>query len=49
MGQVQLMGGLKQFYFVWCDSESHLAHAWLSADEEPPLYTLIQQSTQADA
>jgi len=45
MGQVQLMGGLKEFCFVRCDSGRHLAHAWFSVDEEPPLYTVIQQST----
>lgn len=45
VGQLQLMGSLKQFCFVCCDSENHLAHAWFSVDEEPPLYTLIQQST----
>lgn len=36
-GQVQLMGGLTQVWFVFCDSENPSAPVWLSVDEEPPL------------
>lgn len=37
VGQIQLMGGLNQVWFVSHDSENPSAPAWLSVDEEPPL------------